>query len=107
MQYVCGGIAALAPVMFPATVGSVYSVGSTWNSLSTALTYLVARFLCPEHRIYIGLVVLSVALPCYLLAEVVHWRDLRTLDVEEDEDREEEEGTVQDTCLRAGNQAVD
>jgi hypothetical protein len=70
--------------MFPAIVDAAFSGSQTFHALSTAVSFVLARYLCPAGRIYITMAVVAVGIACYAVVEVYHHRSLKSFSMEDD-----------------------
>lgn len=60
--------------MFPAAPDSAFAMKGMWSSLSMAITFITATFLCPLARIHMTVAMIIMAAMGYIVLEIVDLR---------------------------------
>lgn len=56
--------------MFPNRVDSAFAIKGMFSSLSMAVTFIMANFLCPLTRIHVAICMIIIALGSYIVLEL-------------------------------------
>lgn len=75
---------ALVAVLFPALVDSAFSVSGTWHSVTMAVSFILAKYMCPTLRLYLAMGLLACAMVGYVAVEIFHKRSLISFDQGQD-----------------------